>query len=375
MQDEDAELLRRLGRVEGLLEAALRNNFVLVQRGQQQDDHPELDREIAALRKEVGRLSDSIKRRDDRGETRDGGENGGGDPPQNAGSEPPGGNFPEEGRDRGPPRYWENYAVRYVGGTFVGLLAIVTIPIVTQSTAPDSSHQLVEMWKELPFSDAEAAATFLLLGVAFTFSYIASAPIYVLHFLRAYLFDIAEQDQVEEYGAARSTLGGESPFYRLVPLVLVVVATALILLAMLASVVWPDDFPANELARGSAWLVFIFLIAIQLAGIWLVLRRKTGEGNTRDRLHEFYIALAQRRAHARKNQQFVAEYIESYRHLREHGNASLIVIFNILLAVVVSLVTTIQSVALMIAVWSLPAGACWLAATLMERDMLRSTWP
>lgn len=130
-------------------------------------------------------------------------------------------------------------------------------------------------------------------------------------------------------------------------------------------------------ASGSAkWLytfvfflgVFILWLQYVLIGIALIFNSK---------LYTFYVALASRRSTA------VGDIVGSYRHLREHGNAFLIVLCEIVLAVLlyiwgnfypaISFAQSAQSdmyvvpYLLIILVWVIPAAFVWVVASLIER--------
>ena len=69
---------------------------------------------------------------------------------------------------------------------------------------------------------------------------------------------------------------------------------------------------------------------------------------------------------ARAEEGNVPNYVESYRHLREHGNAYSIIVFEIILAFVLASVSSTWEIALAILLWVFPAGCCWFIATALE---------
>jgi hypothetical protein len=113
----------------------------------------------------------------------------------------------------------------------------------------------------------------------------------------------------------------------------------------------------------AAWICLFQLVVVVLV-IWEARRIK---GNA---FYQFYKDLAERRGASKfKN----GEIVESYRHLKEHGNALSIVVLEILLGIVLirgaSFVGNeheLLFLALVVAVWVLPGALVWLIGTLIE---------
>jgi hypothetical protein len=102
--------------------------------------------------------------------------------------------------------------------------------------------------------------------------------------------------------------------------------------------------------------------------LWMVLRNTQGT-------QQFYEQLSVQREKR-------PDFVESYRHMREHGNAVSIVVFELLLAFILWSLRPVGSVGgnavlvaragLILAVWITPAALVWLVGSSLERYLSRS---
>jgi hypothetical protein len=107
------------------------------------------------------------------------------------------------------------------------------------------------------------------------------------------------------------------------------------------------------------------------AGAWILILAILTQGyligrafmNRLNRVGVFYSGLVTQR---RRDRDLKRDYIESYRHLREHGNAFAIVICEILLGVVLAEVKSETQFIASLLLWILPASSTWLIATWLE---------
>ena len=216
--------------------------------------------------------------------------------------------------DRSSVRWWENYLVRYLAGTVVG--AFVCAVLLLADSNLGGGHPL---YKTIPLpaesanlDDLGAEMIFVLLAAGFAFAYIASAPILVLHAWRGLYL---RHESSENYGYTKKDrrkwcfLAFSGP-------------VSVALLAILN--IFHASYPI-------LWLVFIVtvLVLLLLLCIKFVLCIFDNE-----LISDFQKSLARNRV----NRKFVssgvsysAEYVESYRHLRENGNAFFIVTLEIYL--------------------------------------------
>lgn len=230
-------------------------------------------------------------------------------------------------------RWWENYFVRYLVGTVVGSVMVISL---TRN-------------KELPFKQLSDFLTneksdFLgvgLVGVAgFAFCYIASSPILAVHALRAHLRSAVIRRSLARHIVVWS-------------IVLAGIAATLIIWAQEPKIVWG---------------AYLSIVGAQVGLIAAAAATRFRE------VENFYRVLAARRGaalnHDAEHTTVGSEYITSYRHLREHGNAVLIVLMQFVLALVLSQTRSFTAAALVVAGWLAPGGLTWLVGTIMESRMV-----
>lgn len=226
-------------------------------------------------------------------------------------------------------RWWETYLVRYITGSVVGA---VIVYIVLKKSGID----LIPC-----FDDINSSNLVVLSALGFTYCYLASAPITLLH-------------------ATRSLFGkpggiGMSKF--VLSTLLVIIVTFFALLA----------WGTYQYFWGLAVAVGILLAYVYYRAIDSF--RKVGH---EDQWRIWYSSLAISREKGRK------EYIESYRHLREHGNAFFIVLLEIALAIPLFMIVSLQSepevkiaFMLMVAIfWLLPGMVCWMLGNSLEQYLI-----
>ena len=102
---------------------------------------------------------------------------------------------------------------------------------------------------------------------------------------------------------------------------------------------------------------FVLVFGVQLAAIGKAYIDKFA------RITVFYWKLSGARASKERE---VPEYVESYRHLREHSNAYAILILELLLAPVLALTQEPWQLVPVALLWLLPPACCWLIATVLE---------
>jgi hypothetical protein len=81
------------------------------------------------------------------------------------------------------------------------------------------------------------------------------------------------------------------------------------------------------------------------------------------RVENFYRSLSTVRA---REERRIAQYVESYRHLREHSNAYAIIVLELILAAALAITHTTWERILIILLWLVPPAYCWAIATMLE---------
>jgi hypothetical protein len=225
-------------------------------------------------------------------------------------------------------RWWEYYALRYFVGTVVGVLAVVFL-----ARFPESPFYASPI---LSFDNLDKAGISEIAGLAalgFAYCYIASAPILLLHATRGQL--------------------GLNPLKlrrRFWCIAMSFVAT------FQAAAIWWLAMPLISI-RSLGALVFLVVVVAQIATIF------AAHHDRFNAIKSFYVELA--KARGRKDP-VVAEYVESYRHLREHGNSLGIIALELALALVVVSAQQPLLAVLALTLWLLPAAYSWFVGSLLE---------
>jgi uncharacterized membrane-anchored protein YhcB (DUF1043 family) len=225
-------------------------------------------------------------------------------------------------------KWWEYYAVRYFVGTVIGALIIA---FLTGPTKAPFNNQLA-LWtisKDVPFLGVGLAA-----ALGFAFCYVASAPVLVLHAARAHLH--------------LSAIGNRPC------LSILCVAIAVTLGSVLS---WRFFPPWTAAATGA-------VIGVQVTLVFLAFFTNFSV------IESFYRNLADARSKAMKTKDEPltpgAEYVTSYRHLREHGNAFAIVILEGILGSALYHLPSIECALYFLGAWLLPATFAWILGSVLE---------
>ncbi len=234
-------------------------------------------------------------------------------------------------------KWWEYYAVRYFVGTVVGALVVAFLNLEPCSPFKD----------RLAILGDSKEATFLGVGLfaalGFAFCYIASSPVLTLHATRAHL---------------RLSAIKASPY----------AFTAALLVPTLLTILWFWQFLPPVAAAGAG-----LVVGVESGLVLLALFTKFNVVET------FYRDLATVRSKGMpKNDKPPTpgiEYITSYRHLREHGNAFLIVLLEGLLAYALFHSPSRSCAMVILALWLLPAATVWLVGTVLESRLVSKALP
>lgn len=175
----------------------------------------------------------------------------------------------------------------------------------------------------------------VLIALGLAYCYIASAPILTMHAFRAQI----------DFGSKRWFTVWSAYFLGSFLIVFLAVLSAL-----------PPLGGWRLLAIGFVCLVVAFQFALFFDTL----------GNRGKRLTSYYWSLSGARA-APASQ--VQEYVESYRHLREHGNAFAIIISEFGFALAAISVPSVSLLAVLLVLWVLPAAGVWFVGTVLEAKL------
>jgi len=233
---------------------------------------------------------------------------------------------------------WEFYGIRYAQGTVIG--AAIVYLLLSQN----------EPLKRLLFipddpKDFGMAHLTLLAIYGLTFCYISSAHILVLHAGRGLLFKSAIN---------------QNPYKGILPRMLAMFAIPIGIPLLLMTLKTIDSVGFGAICSYSRILYMQALVIISIFGSkW-------------KKSLEYYQEIIKKRKIIDN-----AEYIESYRHMREHGNSFLIVVFQVFLSFPLYSIcssdweTPKQTVYILATIffWIIPAASIWAYATRIESNL------
>lgn len=227
--------------------------------------------------------------------------------------------------------WWEFYFVRYFIGSVFGAFIILGIMFHPDSGMNEVFLDFITV-EDVTLKDISSSILFGLLFLGAAFCYVASAPVLVVHTLR-YRFTYSWSTN----GVVKRWI------------------TILGLFAGLSYALW--QVLSFNLLRGVLTVPALFLVFIQL-----VMLVSCVQPSNRD-IFGFYKKLARDRA----NQDiYKQDYTESYRHLREHGNAYLILICESALGMALFVCNSFSDMIILLLIWLLPVIPIWFVATYLE---------
>lgn len=229
-------------------------------------------------------------------------------------------------------RWWEQYAVRYFVGTVIGAL-IVYLLRSHANLKCDFADLLPSLNSTTGDTGSPGWDVTILGAVGLAFCYVASAPILALHASRAsVVVRNGEKLSVKNF-ACYAAFGG--------------------VLAIVALILW-KIFDSD---RALAWGLLGLILVPQV----LLLRHASKSHFSATT--KFYERLVEARFDDWRQKR---DFVDSYRHLREHGNAMSIVLMEIVFGLIIANVENRAELIVAVVLWIVPAAYCWLAATIVE---------
>lgn len=242
-------------------------------------------------------------------------------------------------------RWWEFYALRYALGTVMGVFILLYLFIHTDIATRFGLEKLAFL---IPKDPKDLSFTHLvILGVCgLAYCYLSSAPMLVFHALRVNVFKSSSH---------------QSSFW--IGLVLVLVASV-ISLAITAFLVYIGSTSSDNLKW---WQIFYFFILSTFSSFTAALSI-WGIFNSNFLIVNFYKKLAEKR-------QRKLDYVESYRHLREHANAFALVlceiIFCLLFVTGLKISRSVNFVPLLVILWLFGPALIWFVANELEIELTK----
>lgn len=231
--------------------------------------------------------------------------------------------------------WWEFYGVRYAQGAVVGALLVFLI---------FSQNETLKKILILPAENKDFGVPHLILLAVYglVYCYIASAPILIMHAARGLLFKSSINPNPSKGWISRLfTILGPS--------------VAIVLFYWLN---FDGDF-----SKCAAIFLFCLLVLFQFRLIYEVFYKSWPVTIS------YYKSIIGKRAIGAN-----LEFVESYKHIREHGNSFLIVIFQFLLAVPLFMIvglaktpeSTISNLMTLVILWIFPGSFIWMFGNKLE---------
>ena len=225
--------------------------------------------------------------------------------------------------------WWERYAVRYLVGAVVGFIVCVALAY-TKMPELNAASVLGEL-------SATLLITIAVIGMAagVAYSYVASAPIMVLHAFRG----------IYKHGAVAPLL------------------TIAVPIAYLIAINVYAPFMGAKLSCAYGWILIVYFFIGQI-GLCFAACLKNSQ------LVDFQATSARAMAEAAVDPK-ASERTASDRSMREHGNAFFIILLNLFLGASIYYMEDITHVFAALLLWVAPAALVWFVATHFEVSFIR----
>ncbi len=241
-------------------------------------------------------------------------------------------------------RWWEFYALRYALGSVMGVFILLYIFIHTDIATKFGLEKLAFL---IPKDPKDLSFTHLvILGVCgLAYCYLSSAPMLVFHALRVNVFKSSSH---------QSSFG--------IGWVLVPIGISLIITAFLVYI----GYTSLDNLDWLQIICFIILSTVSFSftatlSIWGII-------NSNFLIVDFYKKLAEKR---QKN----LDYVESYRHLREHANAFALVLceifFCLLFVIGLKISGSVNFAPIFVILWLIGPALIWLVANELESELTK----
>ncbi|MDY0095888.1 MAG: hypothetical protein RBT80_24595 [Candidatus Vecturithrix sp.] len=236
--------------------------------------------------------------------------------------------------------WWEFYGVRYAQGTVVGAMIVFFL---------FSQNEALKKLLFLPTDPKDFGMPHLILLAVYglAYCYIASAPILIMHAGRGLLF---------------KSLTNVYPYRGIMLRVLWVLAPSL-----LASAIYFFINTPHKTIESLVVFMFVMLIMLQVQIVFSIFRTSWQE------TIDYYLVIVKKR-----NEHKDSGYVESYKHIREHGNSFLIVAFQFFLALPIFMFVSQPTIAsedairhllVIVLLWVLPAATIWFFGNKLENNL------
>jgi hypothetical protein len=231
-------------------------------------------------------------------------------------------------------RWWEFNLVRYLLGTIVGAI-IVNVLLNKLLFIPtyEKSYEYVFFYKIRTLTEWQFI--FVHLAVGFVFCYIASAPILVFHSLRLNFNKKIFSNKPKKYF-----------FFILISL-------------LILGLIFYCISNCLKLNYKEDTAIFILFLIILIQVILMILLYDN------ELIQDYEELTFQRDTYYKLN----STYIDSYKHLREHGNAFFILFLEIILGAILYQIENINAIIVLITMWIMPGASIWFFGNFLEKKL------
>ncbi|OCH32625.1 hypothetical protein A6D99_04215 [Aliivibrio fischeri] len=242
-------------------------------------------------------------------------------------------------------KWWEFYFVRYFVGTVVGFGIILGLHF-----SEYSSLKGLVLPGITSIQDLNSIQSIFIGAVGLCICYIASSPILFLH---AYRGDIFARQNNKEF--ENSAFG----YFERVVLSLLI---AFIVSSSLYYFTYDMFFPSDKYpyVNNMGLLTVSMLIGIQIYAISFAAFNKFNVS------FNYYKDLSKLRSNREEGLNSYDEYVESYKHLREHGNAFFILFLELVMGLMLAIIENPIYSIFFIFLWIVPGMFIWFWGNRLE---------
>jgi hypothetical protein len=251
-------------------------------------------------------------------------------------------------RSSGSGKWWEFYFVRYFVGTVMGFGIILFLNFSDLSSLKGLLFPQVNSIKEL-----SSIQSILIGSVGLAVCYIASAPILFLHAFRGDLLLHKNDEQTSDWKFTY--------FWRVV----VSIITSSVICFFLYKCLYGVFFPTDKFPDANFYVLFAVITILWLQ-VYIIIQAIFNKFSVSA---NYYMTLAQLRSNREEGGSKYDEYIESYKHLREHGNAFFILFLELLFGATLALIETPVHGAILVMIWTLPGVFVWFWGNVLESKL------
>ncbi len=228
------------------------------------------------------------------------------------------------------PPIWNRYLIRYLVGTVLGLF-------ITHFLFSELSYLIRPFFgKTALFRQLSSGNLFLYLLLGFAFCYIAGAPLLVFQATRPAFYKKRKIYSIWNY--------------------LPIFFATIIFFVLLLLLLFYKDLPFIHTRRRLSFLLFVLILLIEVGLVIFSL--------IKSKPIKYFEGLDRKRTSQNK------EYIEVYNKMGEHGNAFMVVFFEIILGLILFHMRSIKEVMLVLIFWIIPAAFVWFVSLFLEFHLL-----